>query len=177
MFLSQEKIDKTIDDIFSNFLYDGLECESEEEYKEIELLYEKYFRPALAEAKSKYLREKSATEMSVESSDLIECLYAYANSRGVSYPHLKPLYDALETYYIKNEPKLACDNKLDSYDILKASEKLFHHLDNVDFNDDDEEDWEESQDSKEIREFLTNIIIECQKDLREQAVSAKKKMR
>lgn len=69
MFIAKEKIDKTIDDIFSNFLYDGLECESEEEYKEIELLYEKYFRPALESAKDKYLLEKSAT-MSMDSSSL-----------------------------------------------------------------------------------------------------------
>lgn len=177
MFIAKEKIDKTIDDIFSNFLYDGLECESEEEYKEIELLYEKYFRPALAEAKWKYLREKSATEMSIDSSDLIECLYSYENSRGVSYHYLNPLYNALLDYYTKNQPKLPSDEKLDDYDSMKASEQLFHHLNSVDFKDDDDEDWEESQESKEVREFLTNIIIQCQKDLREQVVSAKKKMR
>lgn len=70
MVILKEKIDKTIDDIFSNFLYDGLECESEEEYKEVELLYEKYFRPTLESAKNKYLLEKSAT-MRMDSSSLL----------------------------------------------------------------------------------------------------------
>lgn len=70
MVILKEKIDKTIDDIFSNFLYNGLECESEEEYKEVELLYEKYFRPILESAKNKYLLEKSAT-MRMDSSSLL----------------------------------------------------------------------------------------------------------
>lgn len=57
--ITEENIERIINNIFSEYLYEGLECDSEEEYNAYEDLFENYFRVALLEAKDKFIKERS----------------------------------------------------------------------------------------------------------------------
>lgn len=66
MKIKQEVVEQIIKGIFREYLYDGLECDSQEEYDEYENLFENYFRVALEKAKDDYInRNPNATHTSL----------------------------------------------------------------------------------------------------------------
>ncbi len=58
MKIKEENIERIIKDIFTEYLYEGLESDSQEEYDEFENLFENYFRVALKKAKDDYINGK-----------------------------------------------------------------------------------------------------------------------
>lgn len=56
--ITAENIDGIIKGIFIEYLYEGLESDSQEEYDEYENLFENYFRVALEKAKNDYINRK-----------------------------------------------------------------------------------------------------------------------
>ena len=58
MKIKADNIERIIDNIFTEYLYEGLENDSQEEYDEYENLFENYFRVALEKAKDDYINRK-----------------------------------------------------------------------------------------------------------------------
>ena len=58
MKIKADNIERIINNIFTEYLYEGLENDSQEEYDEYENLFENYFRVALEKAKDDYINGK-----------------------------------------------------------------------------------------------------------------------
>lgn len=58
MKIKADNIERIINNIFTEYLYEGLESDSKEEYDEYENLFENYFRVALEKAKDNYINGK-----------------------------------------------------------------------------------------------------------------------
>lgn len=170
MVMTKEGIDKRIDYIFWE-LYEGLECDSQEEYNEIEKLYEQYFRPALHNARDKFLKESN--------SNIIKDLMLYRDSHYQKNTHLASLYKSLVDYYMEEQRLIwQTEEKYDNTDAARARERLYSHLDSIEFAEDFDDDfdenkpWIESSTSKFAREEMLKRIDLVQQRLKEKLTNS-----